>query len=138
MPHPFRGVRRADRSPAYATFTVKADNPTGVGRIVGAWAVSEAGAEAGFRADPGDIGRLLAPNHRPPGVTGLETIGGDHHASATTGWFDGSDGAVVDTRNDSRLEVRTVARRRSRAVIVRGAGEPVRVGDVVHLCGVPD
>ena len=136
-PHPSNGVRRADRSPAYATFTVKADNPTGVGKVVGVWVVSEAGAEAGFQVQQGDASVLLAPRHRPPGITSLEMIGGDHYASATTGWFDGCHGAVVETGPDSRLSVRTHAVRRPRAVDVRGAQERVRAGDVVHLCGVP-
>ena len=150
MPHPLlrTAVRRAERGPLLATFTVTRAVANGgsrsrsdeFGAAAGAWAVADAGTEAGFSADP-DRPRLRAPNHRPPGCFGLEAVGGDEFSTSVLPWFgelhqtQGVGGAVVGIDADTRVGLRTYAGQHPREIRVFGADTPVAVGATVRLYG---
>ena len=150
MPHPLlrTAVRRADRGPLLATFTVSRAVANGrsrardaeFGSAAGEWAVADAGADAGFSVDP-NRPRLRAPNRRPPGCFGLEAVGGDEFSSAVLPWFgelhqtQGVGGAVVGIDADTRVGLRTYAGIHPRELRVFGADTPVAVGATLRLYG---
>ena len=139
MQHPLlrTAVRRADdRGFLIATFTVSALNAQGLGVVHGVWEVSDEGAEAGFEVRKADKRWLNAPYRRPEGVIGLEGVGGDGYGSATTGWFDGSNGLIVPISANSRVSMRLRPLARPRSVDIRGADERVNAGAIVRLCAV--